>query len=129
MPCGRSVPLERLPTLRLSPRCLAIVSPRSPQTQPRLSLGFLQTYATLRFGAQVIYVALLAAGSGRGEDAFRLLGAADALRADIGSPRAASLEQDLANVSDGFVPFHGRQAVLVDRLHPGELCVGQVDLR
>ncbi len=41
-------------------------------------------------------VALLAAGSGVArEDAFRLIGAADTLRADIGAPREGSLEQDL----------------------------------
>lgn len=40
-------------------------------------------------------VALLAAGSGQDEDAFRLLGAAEALRIEIGTPRASSLQQDL----------------------------------
>ena len=40
-------------------------------------------------------VALLAAGSGQVEDAFRLVGAADSLRVEIGAPREASLEQDI----------------------------------
>ena len=41
-------------------------------------------------------VALLAAGSRQAAaDAFRLVGAANTLRADIGAPREASLEQDL----------------------------------
>jgi class 3 adenylate cyclase/tetratricopeptide (TPR) repeat protein len=40
-------------------------------------------------------VALLAAGSGQGEDAFRLIGAADTLRAGIGAPREASLNLDI----------------------------------
>ena len=41
-------------------------------------------------------VALLAAGSGpAAEDAFRLIGAADTLRAEIGAPRETSLEWDL----------------------------------
>jgi len=40
-------------------------------------------------------IALLAAGSGQDEDAFRLYGAADRLRLEIGSPRAPSLQGDL----------------------------------
>ncbi len=42
-------------------------------------------------------VALLAAGSGQCEDAFRLIGAAGSLRSEIGAPREASLEQDIAS--------------------------------
>jgi tetratricopeptide (TPR) repeat protein len=49
-------------------------------------------------------VALLAAGSGQAEDAFRLIGAADTLRAAIGAPREASLEQDIAR---GMAPANG----------------------
>jgi class 3 adenylate cyclase/tetratricopeptide (TPR) repeat protein len=45
-------------------------------------------------------VALLAAGSGQAEDAFRLVGAADALRAEIGAPREASLDQDIRTGMD-----------------------------
>jgi tetratricopeptide (TPR) repeat protein len=41
-------------------------------------------------------VALLAAGSSQGEDAFRLIGAADTLRSEIGAPREASLDRDIA---------------------------------
>jgi len=40
-------------------------------------------------------VALLAAGSGQHEAAFRLVGAAGALREEIGAPREASLEKDI----------------------------------
>jgi class 3 adenylate cyclase/tetratricopeptide (TPR) repeat protein len=41
-------------------------------------------------------VALLAAATGQAGDACRLLGAAGSLRADIGAPREAALEQDIA---------------------------------
>jgi class 3 adenylate cyclase/tetratricopeptide (TPR) repeat protein len=40
-------------------------------------------------------IALLAAGSGQDGDAFRLYGAADGQRIEIGAPRAPSLQQDL----------------------------------
>jgi len=40
-------------------------------------------------------IALLAAGSGQADDAFRLYGAADGQRIEIGAPRAPSLQQDL----------------------------------
>jgi tetratricopeptide (TPR) repeat protein len=41
-------------------------------------------------------VALLAAASGQGEDAMRLIGAADTLRGEIRAPREESLEREIA---------------------------------
>ena len=56
-------------------------------------------------------VALLAAASGQGEDAFRLIGAADTLRGEIRAPREESLEHEIAGGMEAVRSSMTAQAV------------------